>query len=167
MDYRLSEEQQLIVDTTRRFVESEIVPLEDELDPDAGSLLPADYDRLLGKTQSMGFYGLDIPEEYGGPGLDTTTRALMAIEMSQHRAGLYNPCYGVFGGAGLAQLYEATEEQKERWLYPHSPRRKERLLRPHRAIGRFGSRSSYSDARLQRRRGMGSFWRQAIYIRSR
>ncbi len=118
MDYRLSEEQQLIVDTTRRFVQSEIVPLEDELDPDAGSLLPADYDRLVGKTQSMGFYGLDIPEEYGGPGLDTTTRALMAIEMSQHRAGLYNPCYGVFGGAGLAQLYEATEEQKERWLYP-------------------------------------------------
>jgi alkylation response protein AidB-like acyl-CoA dehydrogenase len=66
----------------------------------------------------MGFYGLDIPAEYGGPGLDTTTRALMAIEMSQHRAGLYNPCYGVFGGAGLAQLYEATDSQKERWLYP-------------------------------------------------
>ena len=99
-------------------MESEIVPLEDELDPDACSLLHAEYDRVVGKTQSMGFYGLDIPEEDGGPGLDTTTRALMAIEMSQHRAGLYNPCYGVFGGAGLAQLYEATEEQKERWLYP-------------------------------------------------
>lgn len=118
MDFSLNEEQQLIVETTRRFVQSEILPLEDQLDPDAGSLDPTDQDRLVAMTKSMGFYGLDIPEEYGGPGLDTTTRALMAIEMSQHRAGLYNPCYGVFGGAGLAQLYEATDAQKERWLYP-------------------------------------------------
>ena len=108
MDFSLTEEQQLIVETTRRFVQSEIVPLEDDLDPDAGALKPDDHDRLLAMTQAMGFYGLDIPEEYGGPGLDTTTRALMAIEMSQHRAGLYNPCYGVFGGAGLAQLYELS-----------------------------------------------------------
>ena len=74
MDFSLNEEQQLIVDTTRRFVQSEIIPLEDHLDPDAGSLEPADQDRLVTTTKSMGFYGLDIPEEYGGPGLDTTTR---------------------------------------------------------------------------------------------
>jgi alkylation response protein AidB-like acyl-CoA dehydrogenase len=40
------------------------------------------------------------------------------MELSQHRAGLYAPCYGVFGGTGLAQLYEATEDQKQRYLYP-------------------------------------------------
>ncbi len=118
MNFDLTDEQQMIVDTTRKFVESEIVPAEEDLDPDAGSLEPHDFERLVAKTKEMGFYGLDIPAEYGGPGLDTTTRALMAIEMSQHRAGLYNPCYGVFGGAGLAQLYEATDAQKERWLYP-------------------------------------------------
>ena len=39
MDFSLNEEQQLIVETTRRFVQSEILPLEDQLDPDAGSLL--------------------------------------------------------------------------------------------------------------------------------
>ena len=60
----------------------------------------------------MGFWGLDIPAEYGGAGVDLVTRTLMAVEMAQHRAGLYAPCYGVFGSAGLAQLYEATEEQK-------------------------------------------------------
>ncbi len=118
MDLSLSDEQQLIVETVRRFVADEIVPLEADLDPDAGALAPDDFQRLVAKTKEMGFYGLDIPEEFGGPGLDTTTRALMAIEMSQHRAGLYNPCYGTFGGAGLAQLYEATEEQKEKYLYP-------------------------------------------------
>ncbi|MEM7324618.1 MAG: acyl-CoA dehydrogenase family protein [Actinomycetota bacterium] len=118
MDFTLTAEQQLIVDTVRRFVQTEIVPLEADLDPDAGALAPEDQVRLVGITKEMGFYGLDIPAEFGGPGLDVTTRALMAIEMSQHRAGLYNPCYGTFGGAGLAQLYEATEEQKERYLYP-------------------------------------------------
>src|SRR3546814_8196675 len=46
------------------------------------------------------------------------TRTLLAIEMSQHRAGLYASCYGVFGGAGLAQMYEANDDQKERYLYP-------------------------------------------------
>jgi alkylation response protein AidB-like acyl-CoA dehydrogenase len=118
MDFTLSEEQELIVETVRRFVRDEIVPLEAELDPDAGELDPADNERLVAMTRQMGFYGLDIPAEFGGPGIDLTTRTLMAIEMAQHRAGLYNPCYGTFGGAGLAQLYEATEDQKERYLYP-------------------------------------------------
>lgn len=118
MNFSPTQTQQLIIEVVARFVESEIVPLEVDLDPDAGELAPEDAERLTQMTRDMGFYGLDIPAEYGGPGLDTTTRALMAIEMSKHRAGLYNPCYGTFGGAGLAQLYEATEEQKERWLYP-------------------------------------------------
>ena len=118
MDLTLSDEQQMVVDTVRRFVAIEIVPLEAELDPDAGELAAADHDRLVARVRQMGFYGLDIPAELGGPGIDLTTRTLMAIEMSQHRAGLYNPCYGTFGLAGLAQLYEATEDQKERYLYP-------------------------------------------------
>ena len=66
----------------------------------------------------MGLFGLDIPPEYGGPDVDLVTRTLLAIEMSQHRAGLYAPCYGVFGGAGLAQLFEANDDQKERYLFP-------------------------------------------------
>jgi acyl-CoA dehydrogenase len=40
------------------------------------------------------------------------------MEMSQHRAGLYTPCYGAFGPSGFAQLYDATPEQRERFLYP-------------------------------------------------
>jgi alkylation response protein AidB-like acyl-CoA dehydrogenase len=118
MDFDPTPEQRLILETVRRFVREEILPLEAELDPDASELEPDDRDRLVAKTKAMGFYGLDIPEEYGGPGIDIVTRTLMAIEMSQHRAGLYAPCYGVFGGAGLAQLYEANQDQKERYLYP-------------------------------------------------
>ncbi|MGI9643078.1 MAG: acyl-CoA dehydrogenase family protein, partial [Acidimicrobiia bacterium] len=118
MDLLPSEEQQLLIDMVRRFVREEILPLELDLDPDADQLAPADAERLTAKTREMGLYGLGIPPEFGGPEVDLVTRTLLAIEMAQHRAGLYAPCYGVFGGAGLAQLFEADEEQKERYLYP-------------------------------------------------
>jgi alkylation response protein AidB-like acyl-CoA dehydrogenase len=118
MNLEPTEEQKQIVATVRRFVREEIVPLEAKLDPDASELPREDFERLTKKVREMGFWGLDIPAEYGGAGVDMVTRVLMAIEMSQHRAGLYVPCYGVFGAAGLAQLYEATEDQKQRYLYP-------------------------------------------------
>ena len=118
MDLNLTEEQELIIGSVRRFVREEILPLEQSLDPDADELPEDDYNRLVEMTKSMGLYGLDIPPAYGGPDIDLVTRTLIAIEMSQHRAGLYAPCYSVFGGAGLAQLFEATDDQKDRYLYP-------------------------------------------------
>jgi acyl-CoA dehydrogenase len=118
MDLDPTEEQNLLVGTVRRFVREEILPLEQALDPDADELEPGDHGRLTQLTRAMGLYGLDVPPEFGGPDIDLVTRTLLAMEMSQHRAGLYAPCYGVFGGAGLAQLFEATEDQKERYLFP-------------------------------------------------
>ena len=118
MDLALTEEQEMITGMVRRFVREEILPLELTLDPDADELPEADRQRLTEKTRAMGLYGLDIPPEFGGPEIDLVTRTLIAIETSQHRAGLYAPCYGVFGGAGLAQLFEATEAQQARYLHP-------------------------------------------------
>jgi alkylation response protein AidB-like acyl-CoA dehydrogenase len=118
MDFEPTDEQRLIIDMVRRFVHEEIAPLEADLDPDESELPPQLREPLVKKVQEMGLYGLGIPQEYGGPGIDLVTHTLIALEMSQHRAGLYAPCYGVFGGAGLAQLYEANDDQKERYLYP-------------------------------------------------
>ena len=118
MDVLMSEEQQMITQAVRRFVREEVQPLERDLDPDAVELPPGELDRLKGIVQQMGLYHIDVPEAYGGPGLPLTTRGLVAEEMSQHRAGLYLPCYGAFGSAGLAQLYAASDDQKERYLYP-------------------------------------------------
>ena len=118
MELALSEEQQLILDLVRRFVREEVLPLEEDLDPDADELAPEDLERLSDITKDMGLYGLDTPPAYGGPDIDMVTRTLIAFEMSQHRAGLYAPCYGAFGGARQAQLFEASEDQKERYLYP-------------------------------------------------
>src|SRR5467141_467131 len=118
MDFEPSSEQQMLIDQVRRYVREEIIPLEAKLDPDAAELDPADHARLVEKTKAMGLFGIDIPKQFGGPDIDIVTRVLLAIEMAQHRAGLYAPCYGTFGGAGLAQIFEANEDQKERYLYP-------------------------------------------------
>ena len=118
MDLALTEEQKLIVDNVQRFVREEVAPLEAHLDPDADEISPGDFERLSKITQDMGLYGLDTPPEYGGPDINVVTRTLMALEMTQHRAGLYVPCYNTFGGARQAQMFEATEAQKERYLYP-------------------------------------------------
>ena len=118
MEVLMSEEQRMITQAVKRFVREEVQPLERDLDPDAVELPPGELDRLKGIVQQMGLYHIDVPEDYGGPGLPLTTRGLVAEEMSQHRAGLYLPCYGAFGSAGLAQLYVASDDQKDRYLYP-------------------------------------------------
>ena len=91
MQLQMTEEQGLIVELVRRFVREEILPLEMNLDPDADKLDEPDEVRLKEMTREMGLYGLGIPQEYGGPDLDMVTMTLIAIEMSQHRAGLYVP----------------------------------------------------------------------------
>ena len=118
MDFELSDEQRLIIDNVRRFIRQEIRPLEADLDPDAYRLKPEDEARLKQMTKAMGLFQMEVPEEYGGPGVDTVTRTLIAEELSQHRAGLYAPAYGVFGSGPQGQLYNANEAQKEKYLWP-------------------------------------------------
>ena len=118
MEFQLDDTQRLLVANVRRFVREEIVPLEADLDPDGFELPTEHRERLIGMTKSMGLYNMAVPVEFGGGGIDVTTQALLHEEMSQHRAGLYATCYGVFGGAGMAQLFDAPDEIKEKYLYP-------------------------------------------------
>ena len=115
-DFTLNEEQTMIVDMVRKFVRQEINPLEKDLDPDADEVDQDTY--AAGRKPKLWVRGLDTPPEYGGPDISMATRTLIAIECSQHRAGLYVPCYNAFGGARQAQLFEATDAQKEKYLYP-------------------------------------------------
>ena len=118
MELQLNEAQRLLVGNVRRFVREEIVPLEADLDPDAFELPAEHRQRLVKMTKDMGLHNMSVPTEFGGGGIDTTTQAVLHEEMSQHRAGLYATCYGVFGGAGMAQLFDASEPIKEKYLYP-------------------------------------------------
>jgi len=120
VDLQLDDEQRAVVDTVRRYVRDQIVPVEMELDPDESVLPPDDYERLAKMTQAMGLFNLDLPEEHGGPGISTVLRCLIAIEISQHRAGLYAPAYHTFGYPGQIPLLAAfaNEGQRERYLMP-------------------------------------------------
>ena len=66
VDFRISDEQKLIIDNVRRLIREEIRPLEEELDPDAFSLPPSEKDRLVSMVKEMGLYQMDVPTEYGG-----------------------------------------------------------------------------------------------------
>ncbi len=70
MDFALTEEQQLIVKTTRTFVENELYPHEKEVE-DTGVLRPELIAELKQKAMEAGLYAANMPAEVGGGGLDT------------------------------------------------------------------------------------------------
>ena len=87
--------------------------------------------------------------------------------MAQHRAGLYVPCYGTFGGAGLAQIFEANEDQKQRYLYPTLRGEKKPLLRPDRAVGRQRPGARHPDQGRAQGQWLGAERRQDLHLRRR
>src|SRR5213593_1892353 len=78
MDFELSDEQRLLQDTVRRFVDDRILPNAIEND--------IDHHLDLGAIEGMaelGILGIVIPEEYGGAGLDFVCEALASEEQKQ------------------------------------------------------------------------------------
>src|SRR5438309_9723612 len=78
MDFSLNDHQKLIRDTVRQFMEAEVRPFVKEMEK-AGKF-PAEPIRKLGE---MGCCGMLVPEEWGGPGLDTVSYALMLEEVAR------------------------------------------------------------------------------------
>ena len=67
MHFGLSEEQQMIVDTVRSFVENEIYPYENEVEK-TGEVPKAVGQTIMKKTKELGFYVCNFPESVGGAG---------------------------------------------------------------------------------------------------
>jgi acyl-CoA dehydrogenase len=80
VDLELSVEQRAVVETTRAFVQRELVPHEDEVER-AGVLDPALLVKLRDTAIRAGLYAANMPEELGGGGLDTLTWMLMEREL--------------------------------------------------------------------------------------
>lgn len=106
----LNAEQELIVGTVRKFVAKEVIPVASEMEH--RNEYPHD---LVRQMQEMGLFGLNIPEEYGGAGVDTTTFAMVFEEISRGWLGLA----GVIGSNSVmcdVVVRFGTEEQKRRFL---------------------------------------------------
>jgi len=115
MDFSITEEQRLIQDTVREFVESEVLPTAGELDRVAQ--FPS---RAIERLADLGLLGMTIPEEYGGTGLDSLTAALVIEEIARGSASLAvtisvsnSVCAGPIARYG-------TEDQRRRYLPPLS-----------------------------------------------
>jgi len=113
MAVALSEEQSLLISTIRRFVESELRPLEDQVE-EAGKLAPADAVRIFERSRELGLYAINIPKAHGGGGLATVDWMLAEEQFGQTTDILIRRAFGNIYEILLA----GTPEQQARWLDP-------------------------------------------------
>ncbi|MFD4815855.1 acyl-CoA dehydrogenase family protein [Peribacillus butanolivorans] len=83
MDFNLTDDQQAIVSMARDVVNSEIIPLAREFDE--REAFPVE---IMDKLRECGLFNLSIPEEYGGPGIDKLSHALIVEEIARGCAGI-------------------------------------------------------------------------------
>ena len=111
--FTLSSEQAMIRQTARDFAQKEIAPIAAEFD-ESGDF-PLDTIRKMG---AMGFMGIEIPEAYGGAGLDTMAYVLALEEICKVEAA-HGTIMSVNNSLfGYALLRFGTEEQKQAFLVP-------------------------------------------------
>src|SRR6185295_13526989 len=106
----LSEQQQMVVRTVRDFVEREVLPVATELEH------RNEYPHKLVETmKSLGLFGLNVPDEYGGNEIDYTTFATVFEELSRGWMGLA----GIIGSHSVlcdVLVRFGTDDQKQRFL---------------------------------------------------
>jgi acyl-CoA dehydrogenase len=113
MDFSLSDEQRLIIKTTRDFVTHELMPHEREIE-ETGVLRPELHGELKAKAIDAGLYAANMPAEVGGAGLDTVTWVLYEKELGRTGYALHYNCVGRPSNI----LCACEGEQRERYLYP-------------------------------------------------
>ena len=112
MHFRLTEEQEMIVDTVRSFVENEIYPLENEIER-LGEVPKEIADEIKSKVLAMGFYAPNFPEDVGGGGLNHLEFALLERELGRGSMALTH-----FWGRPQNILMACEGEQREKYLLP-------------------------------------------------
>lgn len=112
MDFSLSSEQRMVVETVRGFVERELFPHEAEVER-LGYVPKELGDDVKRKVIKLGFYAPNMPEEVGGGGLDHLTFTLLEREL-----GCASMALGVFWGRPSSILLGCEGEQRERYLLP-------------------------------------------------
>ena len=113
MDFSLSDEQRLIIKTTRDFVTNELMPHEQEIEA-TGVLRPELHHELKAKAIDAGLYAANMPAEVGGAGLDTVTWVLYEKELGRTGYALHYNCVGRPSNV----LCACEGEQRERYLFP-------------------------------------------------
>ena len=112
MDFALSPEQEMVVETVRRFVETELYPHEAEVE--RSGRVPRELGaEIARKIIDLGFYAPNLPVEVGGGGLDHLTFTLLERELGRASMAL-----SVFWGRPSGILMACDAAQRERYLLP-------------------------------------------------
>ncbi len=140
-----TEEHRMIAETTRQFIDNEVVPRIDELEKHDWKLAR----ELVGKAAELGLIGANIPEEYGGLGLDQTSGALVGENIG--RCASFATTLGAESGIGLLPIiYFGTEAAKAKYL-------------PKIASGEVITAYACDRAPERRRYALRSQWREDVY----
>src|SRR4029077_12948181 len=99
-----------IVQAVREWVEREVYPVAS--DYEHADEFP---EPLVEQMKELGLFGVTIPEEYGGLGLDLTTYALIQVELSRGWMSLSGVLNTHFISAWMIKTF-GTDEQRERYL---------------------------------------------------
>jgi butyryl-CoA dehydrogenase len=107
----LNEEQRQIAATAAQFARDEILPLAAAVEAKEPGVIAG----LMRKAGELGFTAVDIPEEYGGVGMDKITSTLITDHLSVLAS--FSTAFGAHVGiATLPLVWYGTEEQKRRYL---------------------------------------------------
>ena len=112
MEFSLSVEQKMLIDSARHFTEQVLYPSEDEVEA-SDQVSPELKAWVVDKAIEHGFYAANMPEELGGGGLDTVSLTLFERELGRANFALQ---YLVGRPSNILQA--CTGEQRERYLLP-------------------------------------------------
>src|SRR5438128_11027574 len=110
MDFSLTDDQQRLVDTARKFTREKIIPVAQKLD-EHGTFTK----EICEQAWEVGLMNAEIPAEVGGMGLSTLDHVLIAEEVNYGCAGVGTTLFGN-NLAGMPIILAGTEEQRKKWL---------------------------------------------------
>jgi alkylation response protein AidB-like acyl-CoA dehydrogenase len=105
-----TDEQRAIIEMVRQFVDEQVLPVAEKHDHEDS--FP---DEVVEQMKGLGLFGVTIPEEYDGMGLDLTTYAMIVEELSRGWISVSGIVNTHFIGSYLLMKF-GTEEQRRRWL---------------------------------------------------
>jgi alkylation response protein AidB-like acyl-CoA dehydrogenase len=105
-----TDDQRAITEMVHQFVDEQVLPIAEHHDHEDS--FPDD---VVDQMKELGLFGVTIPEEYGGMGLDLTTYTMIVEELSRGWISISGIVNTHFIGSYLLMKF-GTDEQKERWL---------------------------------------------------
>ena len=111
MDFSISEDLQLMLDTVRRFVNRELEPISQQVEQQGRIPEP-----VVERMRELGLFGLALPEEYGGLGLGSLGECMVWEELSRVNAAFRTRVATNNGLGAQGLVLDGTDEQKQRYL---------------------------------------------------